>query len=267
MTDLITLDFLRHALEASLLIGLMLSLMGIFVVMRRIVFVGAALAQTSAAGAALGLLLGLHAEWVAMAVTLAGVALMSVRPRRVAMPSEGAIGLGYALASSLAILLIARAPGGEADTLLLFYGNILAIQPRELTHLLILCPALLTTHALFKREFLLVSFNPETARAAGVRVWLWNLLLYVTLGLGISAGIHIAGSLLTFSFLVLPALAGLMLARRIWHVAALAVASSVAGSVLGILASVHWDLPTGPCIVAVLAAEVAAAWVLARITG
>jgi ABC-type Mn2+/Zn2+ transport system permease subunit len=280
MTDYLQLDFLRNALVASLLIGLMLSVMGILVVLRRIVFVGAALSQASAAGIALAMLVagiagshgspGLawlvetHPETIAIASTLVAAALLSLRPRFVNLPSEGAIGLGYALASTLAILLIAKAPGAEGDTLLLFYGNILAVKPKEVVELAVLCPALLTVHALFQKEFFMTSFNPETARAAGVRVGLWSFLLYLTLGCGIATGIRVAGSLLTFSYLVVPALAGIMIGRKSWHVMATAVAVALSATFLGIEASVRWDLPSGPTIVAALLAEAGAVWLVAR---
>ena len=280
MSEYLGLEFFRNALAASLLVGLMLSVMGIFVVLRRIVFVGAALAQASAAGIALAMLLGgiagarglpalaafleAHPETVAIASTLVAAALFSFRPRRVNLPSEGAIGLGYALASTLAILLIARAPGGEGDTLLLFYGNVLAVRPGEIVELLIVCPALLLVHLVFQKEFFMVSYNPETARAAGVRVGLWSLLLYVTLGFGIATGIRTAGSLLAFSYLVVPALAGVMIGRRSWHVMIVAVTVALTSTLAGIAASVRLDLPTGPTIVAALLAEAAVVWAIAR---
>ena len=265
MSDLLQLDFLRHALAASLLIALMLSAMGVYVVVRRVVFVGAALAQVSAAGAALGILLGMHAEWVAMAATLVGVALLSIRPRRVVLPAEGAIGIGFALASTLAILIIAKTPGGEGDTLLLLYGNILAVPPRELIELAFVSPLLILVHVLFRRQFFMVAFNPEISQAAGVRVQFWNFLLYMTLGVGIASGIHVAGSLLTFAYLVVPPLAGLMIARRAWHVLVFSLILAVAGTVLGIWGSVRWDLPTGPSIVAALVLGSGAAWLIARL--
>ncbi len=279
MTDLLGLDFLRNALWASLLIGVMLSLMGVYVVMRRIIFVGAALAQASAAGVALSFLAaglvgaslpGLfhvfhdHPETVALGVTLASAAAFAVRPKRVNLPSEGAIGLGYALASTLAILFIAKTPGGEGDTLTLLYGNILAVTPHELTELTIVCPAILLIHLLFRKEFLMVSINPDTAQSAGARVWPWNLLLYLTLGFGIASGIHASGSLLTFSYLVVPGLAGVMIGRKTWHVAATALVVAITSSVVGIVLSVKWDLPSGPTVVAVLVAEAAMAWAVAR---
>lgn len=283
MSDFLELDFLRNALAACLLIGIMLSVMGVFVVLRRIVFVGAALAQTSAAGIALAFTLaavssGLgaagageflhdHPESVALAATLVGAAAFAVRPRRVNLPSEGAIGIGFALASTLAILLVAKTPGGEGDTLLLFYGNILAVRPTELLELAIVCPLLVGAHALFSREFLIVSFNPDTARATGMRVGMWNLFLYATLGVGIAFGIRVAGSLLTFSFLVLPALSGLMLARKTWHMAAIAIVVAVVASVFGLDLSVHWDLPSGPTVVAALVAETGVVWAIARLKG
>jgi zinc transport system permease protein len=267
MGEVFGLEFFQRALQASLLIGLMLSVMGVYVVLRRIIFVGAGLAQISAAGVALGVLLGLHGKAVGMLAALGGVALLSIQPRKVGLPAEGQIGIGYALASTLAILLVSKTPGGEADTLLLLYGNILAVPEWHLAELWILAPTLLLVHVLFRKEFLIVSFSPDVARAAGVRVGAWTLLLYATLGTGIAAGMEIAGSLLTFSYLVVPALAGQMLARRSWHMAAVAVAVAVIGTLAGLVGSVAWDLPSGPTIVAALCAEAGLAWLLARVLG
>ena len=273
--------FLRDALVASLLIGLMLSVLGVFVVLRRIVFVGAALAQVSAMGVALSFLVASalgaagehaagaasmerHPELIALAATLVGAALLSLRPRKARLHSEAVIGLGFALASTLAILLVAKTPGGEGDTLLLLYGNILAVTPKELVELSIVCPLILLVLWLFFRPFLLISYQPDTARAAGVRVDLWALLLYGCLGVAIAVGIRAAGSLLTFSFLVLPAVCGLLVGRRTWHVSAVAVLVSVAASVTGLLLSLRWDLPSGPMIVAVLVLAAAVCWLGGR---
>ncbi len=272
--EMLELGFVRDALVASLLIGLMLSFLGIFVVLRRIVFVGAALAQVSAAGAALAILashaLGIaffhdHPESIALVTTLAGAALLSIRPTKVNLPSEGVIGIGFALASALAILVVAKTPGGEGDTLLLLYGNILAVTPTEIRELSVLCPVVLLLVAIFFRQFLLVSFNPDTARAAGVRVGLWNLLLYALLGLAIAFGIRAAGALLTFSYLVLPGLSAMLVARKTRHVPWLTLAVAVVGSVAGILLSLKWDLPSGPTIVAVLVAVLGLFWVAGRL--
>jgi ABC-type Mn2+/Zn2+ transport system permease subunit len=265
MSEVFELDFFRRALLASLLIGVTLSVMGVYVVLRRIIFVGAALAQMSAAGVALGILLGVHGEAVGMVAALLGVALLSIHPKKVGLPGEGPIGIGYALASTLAILFVAKTPGGEADTLLLLYGNILAVPDWHLLELWVLAPALVLLHVLLRRRFLVTCFSPDAARASGVRVGAWTLLLYVTLGTGIAAGMEIAGSLLTFTYLVVPALAGQMLARRSWHMPAIAVAVAVVGTIAGLAGSVLWDLPSGPTIVAALCAEAGAAWSLARL--
>jgi zinc transport system permease protein len=282
MMDILAAGFVRNALAASLLIALILSVLGLYVVVRRIIFLGAALAQVSAAGVALasfaagaltvshpGLAEELrhHPELVAIAATLLGALALGIRPTKVALPSEGVIGLGYALASTLAILIVARTPGAEGDTLLLLYGNILAVRPVELLELSILCPVTLALTALFRKEFLAASLQPEMAMAAGARVGLWNLLLYALLGFGIATGINVAGSLLTFAYLVVPALAGLLVGRRSWHVTAVAIAVAVVGTLGGILASVAWDLPSGPAVVAVLVLETAVAWGIARLMG
>jgi zinc/manganese transport system permease protein len=100
-----------------------------------------------------------------------------------------------------------------------------------------------------------------------VRVGLWNLILYVTLGVGIATAIQSAGSLLSFSYLVIPAIAGVMIARHSWQVMAVAVAIAVTGTLAGIVLSVQWDLPSGPTVVAALCAEAGLVWVAARLKG
>jgi ABC-type Mn2+/Zn2+ transport system permease subunit len=268
MIDVILL--FREALYGALVIGLACSVLGVYVVLRRIVFVGAALAQISSAGIALALFLaglgvqafGLtrHPVALSLIVTLLAAMLFSGGTRR-RLPPDAKIGMAYALAAAAGILLIAKATAGEAHDIFLS-GNILGItRPDTLVLIGISIPVLLI-HALFYKEFLFVSFDQETARTLGYSVTRWNLLLYFTLGLVIAFAMQFAGVLLVFNFLVLPAVTGLLVARSMGGMFAVAVGAGLAAAAMGFSLSVPFDLPTSPAIIAVSGALAFLAWLI-----
>jgi zinc transport system permease protein len=165
----------RDALYGALLIALTCSVLGVYVVLRRIVFVGAALAELSSAGIALalwlsgmGLAAGLATHPIALSliVTLAGVVFFAEGGTRTSVPQDATIGVTYAVAAALGILLVAKARVGEAHDIFL-QGNILGITRADTLVLLAVSVPVLLAHALFYKEFLFVSFDRETARTVG----------------------------------------------------------------------------------------------------
>jgi zinc transport system permease protein len=266
----------REALYGALVIAVACSVLGVYVVLRRIVFVGAALAQLSSAGIALamylsgaGIAAGLTGHPVAMAlvVTLAGALFFGAEGgARGPVPPDATIGVTYAVAAAAGILLVAKAAGGEAHDIFL-QGNILSITLKDTLVLLAVSVPVLLVHLLFYKEFLFVSFDRETARTLGYRVGGWNLLLYGTLGLVIAFAMQFAGVMLVFNFLVLPAVTGLLLARGMGGVFFWSVASAVVAAVIGFVLSVPFDLPTGPAIIVVSGLLALLAWGVRRLRG
>ena len=258
----------RDALYATLVIAVTCGVLGVWVVLRRIVFVGAALAQLSSAGIALALLLagaGLISGPLAqpllfaLVVSLLGAVAFGLGTRRGLIPPDATIGVTYAVAGAVGVLLIAKAAAGEAHDLYL-HGNILGLTRRDtLLELGVSIPVLLT-HGLFYKEFLFVSFDPETARAVGYRVDRWNLLLYFTIGLVIAFAIQSAGVLLVFNFLVLPAVTGLLVARNMGGIFAVAIVAAALAVGFGFVMSIPFDLPTGSAIIAASGLLVLLAW-------
>jgi zinc transport system permease protein len=259
----------REALYGALVIALACSVLGVYVVLRRIVFVGAALAQLSSAGIALALFLsgygamaalGAHPVALALVVTLAGALFFGMEGAgRGPVPPDATIGVAYAVAAAAGILLVAKAATGEAHDIFL-QGNILSITRNDTWVLLGVSVPVLLVHLLFYKEFLFVSFDRETARTLGYRVGGWNLLLYLTLGLVIAFAMQFAGVMLVFNFLVLPAVTGLLLARGMAGVFAWSIASAVLAAVVGFTLSVPYDLPTGPAIICVSGLLALLAW-------
>jgi ABC-type Mn2+/Zn2+ transport system permease subunit len=259
----------RESLYGALVIALACSVLGVYVVLRRIVFVGAALAQLSSAGIALALFLsgfgamhalGAHPVAMALVVTLAGALFFGAEGGgRGPVPPDATIGVTYAVAAAAGILLVAKASTGEAHDIFL-QGNILGITRKDTLVLLGVSVPVLLLHVLFYKEFLFVSFDRETARTLGYRVGGWNLLLYLTLGLVIAFAMQFAGVMLVFNFLVLPAVTGLLLGRGMAGVFAGSVISALLAAVIGFTLSVPYDLPTGPAMICVSGALALLAW-------
>ncbi len=263
----------RDALYGALVIALVCSALGVYVVLRRIVFVGASLAQMSTLGIAISFwLAGVGVAGIvtskpvilSLLATMLGVVFFATGMRRARIPADARIGVAYVVAGALAILFIAKAAVGEAHDIFL-QGNILGITRGDWLVLLGVSVPVLLVHVLFYKEFLFISFDQETARTLGYRVERWTLLLYLTIGLSIAFAMQFAGLMLVFDFLVLPAVTGLLLARGMGGVFAWGIGAGLAAAVIGFSLSVPFDLPTGPAIVTVSGALVILAWLIRRL--
>ena len=267
-----TVLLFREALYGALVIALACSVLGVYVVLRRIVFVGAALAQISSAGIALALWLGgasialgpvSHPTVMSLLLTLAAVMFFAGGTRG-RVPPDATIGVTYAVAAAVGILLIAKASHGEVHDIFLS-GNILGITRADTLVLLAVAVPVLVLHTIFYKELLFVSFDRETARTLGYNVRWWDLLLYLTLGIVIASAMQFAGVMLVFNFLVLPAVTGLLMSHTMRGLFFWSVTSALGAAFLGFSLSVPFDLPSGPAISAASGVLVLLAWVGRRL--
>jgi len=272
MTDVIALlrePFVQDALKAALIIGTLCAFLGVYVVLKRIVFVGAALAEISSLGAAVAFLPIVferlvplldarfpgHGEEIAplilsLAAVLLGVWFFARQSAERRIPRESVIGFAYVAAAGLALLLLSKSASGDVHAMQVLQGNILGVPPPEIPVLGGVAAAILGVQLAFLKEMVLVSFDPEIAATQGYRARRWELLFYLSLGLAIAAGIHVAGTLLVFAYLVLPAICGLMLARTMRGAFLGAIGAAWLATLGGVLLSVSpLDLPTSPAII------------------
>ncbi len=252
MLEMLRHDFLRHALAAAMVSGMALSYVGVYVVLRRIVFVGAALAQLGAAGVGLALLTGqspLLLGTGSVLLSVLGFAVLPQQERRVSR--ESLLGAAYALASALALLFVAMSPVGEAHIVSLLFGDLLAVGHGDMELLVGACLFGLLVHLIGYHAFVAVSVDPTFAHSVGVKERLTNGLFYLTLGVLVGACIRAIGALVVFAFLVLPSLAGLIWAKRLRETFWIAIAVALTSAVLGLWLSFGYDLPAGPSVVAV----------------
>jgi ABC-type Mn2+/Zn2+ transport system permease subunit len=256
--------FMRLAFLAVLATGLSLGLMGVYLVIRRVIFLGLVLASAATVGVAVAEMLDWSPEICAMVATVTVAlglgALQSLR----SVSAESVMGWAYAAASAATVLILAGTAGADMDALHLLYGSLLAVSPGHAAGLLALAFLVGTAQLLFGRRFLLVTFDPEGARVAGVNTPLWSLFLNLLIGITVAAAVHEIGVLLTFSLLTLAPTASLLATRSIRAAFVASMATGVALACLGLVVSFYLDLPPSPAAVALLALGVPVAAVIGR---
>jgi len=251
MLEMLQLDFVRYALLSSSLVGLICSYLGVYVVLRRIVFVGIALAQMSALGVAAAIYMDRNPTTFAVLFTIIGVAIFAPNYGGKRFSPEAIIGIGFVASWAFAILILSKAAHGEADMLNLVRGNILGVTGEDILSLFYVIIPVFIVHILFYKHFLFVSFDPEMAAALGIKTGWWNFLFYITLGVVVATSIKTAGVLLTFAFLLLPAITAISLADSMKANLIISGLAAIISSLAGVYISVKMDLPTGPAIVAI----------------
>ena len=242
--------------------------LGVHVLAREVVFVDIALAQIAALGATAAFLLGWEAHtWESYAFGLSAtflgaLVLALTRSRRRHVSQEAVIGVVYAVSSAAAVLLSDRAAHGAEQVRAMLVGNLLAVRGSEVVEVAVLYATIGIVHWLCRRPFFLISTDPDAAFREGRRVRLWDFLFYASFGVVVTSSVRIAGVLLVFSYLIVPALAGIMLGRTIASKLLIGWGFGTLVSVVGIVASAALDLPTGATVVCAFGLTLVVLWVV-----
>lgn len=249
-------EVMKWPLAACLLFPPLLVYLGIHVVKREVIFVDLALAQVATLGTCVALLMGYHFDdritfWISLAVTFVGAAFFSwSRSRKKGpVPQEAIIGITFVVAAAGVILLLSRVAGGKEELEHLLTGDILNVTKGEIGQRTLLFLALAGFYAAFHKRFVLISSDPEAAFNSGMRVRLWDFLFYAAFALVVVSFVRIAGVLLTFAYLIVPAVCGTMLAQAWMRRLVIGWGVAVIASLVGLWTSYQMDLPTGAAIV------------------
>lgn len=254
MLEFLSESFVQNALLASLIVGLFLSYLGVHVVGRGIVFVDLALGQISMLGIAIADFLGQDPTLVSIAFTMVAaffLSLINVRDRR--LKQEAIIGIIYAVASAATVLFIAKSPHGDSDISEVLFGSLFTVSTGSILMMVALFGLLGLVHVIFRRKFFEMTENADAdaSRKAGVFDF-WNFLFFLTVGVAIVFAVRVGGVIPVFSYLIIPPVSAIFVARPRAAVVLLAMLVAVTGSVLGILFALQFDFPAGSSIVAML---------------
>jgi len=254
MFQMFQLDFMIQAFVAAVITGVLLSYMGVHVVGRGIVFVDLALGQISSLGVAFAVFMGTGLTSIPLIFTLAGAILMSfisITDKR--LKQEAIIGILYAFASALTVLLISKTPHGDSDIQEVLFGNILSTSWEQIRLIGIIFGAIAAVQLIFFNKFFSLTKAFENGDSKSIGIFnVWNFLFYISIGLAIVFAVKINGVIPVFSFLIIPAVSGILLSKNNTVVFIIAVLTSILASFLGLNFSFHYDFPAGSSIVAVL---------------
>ena len=268
------------ALVGTLIMGFVCPLIGSYLVLRRTIFLGLTLPEIAAAGVSFTFWLqqtGILPEFAqgersigmigSLLFTFLGMGLLGYLEQRGKGLAEGRLAAAYAFAGAVTILFMVFNPAGQIDVLNLLKGEVIALSRGELKLLAVVFGLVSIVMLIYRREFLLISFDRDLAFLLKGRHIIWDILLYLLAGIVIALGVIMAGPLLIFGFLVLPALAARPLVSRM---SSFLLLSSILGLVMafvGFYSSVKLDLPLGPTDVALGCGLIFLAYGLSRISG
>lgn len=237
--------------------------LGIHVLSRKVIFVDLALAQIAALGTTYAFMLGYDpkvpedaaiAYWFSLGFTFLGAAVFSItKMRHETVPHEAFIGITYATASALAILILSKTPGEGEHLKTMLVGNILLVTWPQVLKTAAIYATVGAFHLVFFRRFRALSEDPEGAEAQGLDVRFWDFLFYLTFGFVITSSVSMAGVLLVFTYLVVPGSFAMLFAESFLARLAIAWVMGTACSLSGMILSYGGDLPTGPAVVGVFA--------------
>jgi len=254
-------EILLPAFVAGLVVTGMLSYLGVHVVERGVIFVDLSLAQIAALGTTVGVLAGydMHSSMgyvfsLGFALLGAAVFAMSRVHRSTRIPQEAIIGIAYAVAAAASILTMSKVTGETEHLKEMLVGNILSVSWRDIARTAGLFALVGVFHFLLRKKFLLISMDEPEAERQGLSIRLWDFLFYGSFGLVVTLAVPIAGVLLVFSYLIVPAVSAMLFSKRLGVRLAIGWSMGAITSASGVYLSYLWDLPTGATIVTTLGA-------------
>lgn len=251
LTDPWQFDFMRRALLAGALVALASSVVGAFVVIKGLAFLTDAVAHTSLAGAAIAFLAGGGSIVISLgAAGAAGMTAVGVSAlTRARLREDTAIGILFAALFAFGILLISRARNYTLELSSFLVGNILTVPTEDIIVMAILSIVVVVVMAIFYREMLFVAYDPTMAAAAGVPVALVQTGLMVLVALAAVAAFRLVGVALVMAMLVATAATAALVVRRVPLIMLVGAIFGVLSVVIGLYASFHADVASGPAIV------------------
>lgn len=243
--------FMQRAFLAAGFAAVVCALVGSFVVLKGLAFMGDAVAHSSLAGMSVAYFLGGNIFWGALGWAIPASLLITFISRRANLRLDASIGIIFASGFALGIILMSRVTGYAADLFGLLFGNVLGISWAEVALIGGIAAAVSLVIAAFYKELLFTSYDATMSAASGIPVRFMQYLLPVLVGVTTVASLKAVGIVLVLALLVTPSATAMLLARRMPSIMACSVAVGLIATVLGLYLSFYANLPSGPSIVLV----------------
>ncbi|MDD2789614.1 MAG: metal ABC transporter permease [Sulfurimonas sp.] len=249
MLEMLEYEFMQRALLAGMLIALLASISGTFVVLKRYSMISETLAHSALVGVAVGLVAGFNPLWIAVLVAILSAWLIEYLRSSFALYSDAI--LAILLSGSLAIAVIIVSLGGAFNNSLFSYlfGSILAVSSDDVITILFVGTLALALLLAFAKELYFIAYDEEVAKTSGIKVKLLNFLLVTVVAVIIALSIRIVGSLLIGALMVIPTVAALQYRVGFLNTMFLSVIFALLSVISGMTLSFYFSLPSGATIV------------------
>jgi zinc transport system permease protein len=242
-------EFMQNALLAGLLAAIACGIVGVYVVVKKIIFISGGIAHASFGGIGLGYLAGFSPVLGALIFSLVSALSMGYVTRRTRLPEDTAIGILWAIGMALGIVFIGLAPGYAPDLFSYLFGNILTVPSSDLLLMLILDLAIIGIVIAFYKEFLALSLDEEYSTVIGIPVEALYLLLLGMIALTVVILLRIVGMILIIALLTIPAALARQFTYNLGKMMILAIIFGIVLTFGGLWISYALDLASGATIV------------------
>jgi len=246
--------FMQRGLLASVLVAVICGLLGSFVVLKGLAFIGDALAHASFGGVALAFVLGANIYLGAFVFAIATALGIGAISRRGRVSSDTAIGVLFSGTFALGILVISRVDSYTTDLFGYLFGDVLSITERDLWTIGALELVVLALVSVFYRQLLFAAFDPTVAAASGIPARRLEYLLLILIGVTIVTAIQAVGIVMVVALLVTPSATAYLFTRRFHHMILVSMAAGSLSALLGIYLSYYLDVASGAAIILVATA-------------
>lgn len=249
MTEMFAYDFMQRAFFAGIIIAVLASVSGSFIVLRQYSMMTETLAHSALVGVAVGLLLGSSPLWTAVVIALLSAWTIEYLRSFYHLYSDAILAIFLSGSLALAVIIVSLAGAFNSSLFSYLFGSILSVSSEDILTMIVFGGIALIVLLVFYKEFYFIAFDEEVAQTSGVRVRAFNFLLVTIVAVIIALSIRVVGTLLIGALMVIPTVAALQyqqgFARTIW----LALLFALVSVIIGMASSYYFSLPSGATIV------------------
>jgi len=245
-------EFMRNAVISAVLVGIACGMIGVYVVLKRIVFIGGGIAHSAFGGVGIGYFFGINPVITAIPFSIASALGIGVISKKTKVNEDTAIGIMWATGMAIGVIFASLTHGYVPNLLSYLFGNILTVPFSDIEIMCTLDLIILVSVVLFNKEFLAISFDEEYSKIVGINTTFFYLFLLCLVALSVVVLIRIVGVILVIALLTVPATINLNFFHDIKKLMVSSSLTAICANLFGLYISYLFDLPSGATIIMVL---------------
>jgi len=265
MLEILSYGFMQRAFVAGIAMALFAGIISVFVVLRRVSFLGSGISHAAFGGVAIGFFAGINPLLTAFLYCIAVSFAIEIISTRGRLAEDTAIGIFFSASMAMGVMLISLSKSYTVDLFGYLFGSILAISSEEAYMAVVLAAMVVGIFFIIMRDLLFITFNEELAVVNGLPVRLIKSVFLVSIAIAIVIGIKIVGIILISALFVIPGAAAKLLTQRFYSMIAISSVIAVAATASGLILSYIYDLTPGGTIVMLLAGFFAVAFLMRKV--